>query len=365
MKTALVLGAGGFIGSHMVKRLKKDGYWVRGVDIKHPEFSKTEADEFIIGDLRHSAVVSEIMFMSPKSFVTINIDALEGLNLGLTPIEIVDKYMQTGIMPYKEHKPEVINTPFDMVFQFAADMGGANYIFTGEHDADVMHNSALINLNVAYWASKYKVGKVLYSSSACIYPQQIQEDPDNKGLKESDAYPVNPDSEYGYEKIFSERLYDSFRRNFGLNIRVVRFHNVFGEEGAIDYLKAKAPSALCRKVSECEEYDKIEVLGDGKQTRSFLYIEEAIEGCIRLMGSDYYKPLNIDSDELISINELAEMIIEISGKKIYIRNVDSKAVGVRGRNSDNTLIKEVLGWKPTQPLRVGIEKLYNWVNGRM
>lgn len=362
MKTALVLGAGGFIGSHMVKRLKKDGYWVRGVDLKYPEFSKTEADEFIIGDLRHSSVVSEIMFFSPKSIISIDMNAIEGLSLGLTPSEIIDKYMHTGVLFYKQHKPEVINKPFDLVFQFAADMGGCNYIFTGEHDADVMHNSALINLNVSYWASKYKVGKILYSSSACIYPQQIQETPDNKGLKESDAYPVNPDSEYGYEKIFSERLYDSFRRNYGLNIRVVRFHNIFGEEGTIDYLKSKAPAALCRKISEAK--DQIEVLGDGQQTRSFLYIDEAIEGCIRLIESDYYKPLNIGSDEIIAINDLAKMIIEISGKQLYIKNIESNAVGVRGRNSDNSLIKSVLGWSPSQPLKVGIEKLYNWVNGR-
>lgn len=318
MKTALVLGAGGFIGSHMVKRLKKEGYWVRGVDLKYPEFSKSEADEFVIRDLRISSVVADVMF--------------------------------------------IINKPFDFVIQFAADMGGANYIFTGEHDADVMHNSALINLNVTYWAAKYKVGCVLYSSSACIYPQQIQEETYNKGLKESDAYPANPDSEYGYEKIFSERLYDSFRRNYGLNIRVVRFHNVFGEEGTIDFLKAKAPAALCRKIAECEDGGEIEVLGDGLQTRSFLYIDEAIDGCLKLMNSEYTQPVNIGSDEIISINNLARMIVEISGKNISIKNIPSNAVGVRGRNSDNTLIKKVLGWEPTQPLRTGMEKLFSWVN---
>lgn len=324
MKTACVLGAGGFIGSHMVKRLKKEGYWVRGVDLKYPEFEKTEADEFFISDLRKETQVQKALT--------------------------------------KDIKLSNRKVSFDLVIQYAADMGGCNYIFSGEHDADVMHNSALINLNVAYWASKYKVGKVLYSSSACIYPMQIQEIPDNKGLKETDAYPVNPDSEYGYEKIFSERLYDSFRRNFGLNIRVVRFHNVFGENGTIDFLKAKAPASLCRKVAECNEGGEIEVLGDGLQTRSFLYIDEAIEACMRILESDYHAPLNVGSDEMISINDFAKMIIEISGKNISIKNVETNVQGVRGRNSDNELIEKVLNWKPTLPLRQGVIRLYNWVN---
>ncbi len=324
MKTACVLGAGGFIGSHMVKRLKKDGYWVRGVDLKYPEFSESEADEFLVLDLRNE----------------------------LNVIESFGKVKEHGIS-------------FDLVFQFAAEMGGANYIFSGNHDADVMHNSSLINLNVAYWASKYKVGKILYSSSACIYPMQIQDMPDNKGLKESDAYPVNPDSEYGYEKIFSERLYDSFRRNYGLNTRIVRFHNIFGEEGTIDFLRAKAPASLCRKVAECAYDDEIEVLGDGLQTRSFLYIDEAIEACIRLMESDYHKPLNVGSDEMISINSFAGMIISISGKNISIKNVPTNVQGVRGRNSDNTLIEETLNWRPTQSLYDGTKKLYNWVNDKV
>ena len=308
MRTALVLGAGGFIGSHMVRRLKKEGYWVRGVDLKYPEFSKSEADEFIIGDLRVSSAVAEVLWLEKS---------------------------------------------FDLVFQFAADMGGANYIFSGEHDADVMHNSASINLNVSYWASKYGVGEILYSSSACIYPMEAQETTDNKGLKESDAYPVHPDSEYGYEKIFSERLYDSFRRNYNLNIRVVRFHNIFGEEGTIDFLKAKAPASLCRKVAECDDGGVIEVMGDGLQTRSFLYIDEAIEACMKLMQSDFYYPLNVGSDEIISINDFAKMIINISGKNISIKNIETKVQGVRGRNSDNTLIKKVLNWSPSQPLEFG------------
>ena len=320
MKTALVLGAGGFIGSHMVRRLNKEGYWVRGVDLKYPEFSKSEADEFIIGDLRVSSVVAEVLWLEKS---------------------------------------------FDLVFQFAADMGGANYIFSGEHDADVMHNSASINLNVSYWASKYGVGEILYSSSACIYPMEAQETTDNKGLKESDAYPVHPDSEYGYEKIFSERLYDSFRRNYNLNIRVVRFHNIFGEEGTIDFLKAKAPASLCRKVAECDDGGIIEVMGDGLQTRSFLYIDEAIEACMKLMQSDFYYPLNVGSDEIISINDFAKMIINISGKNISIKNIETKVQGVRGRNSDNTLIKKVLNWSPSQPLEFVIKKLYSWVNNRV
>jgi len=315
MKRALVLGAGGFIGSHMASRLKSEGYHVIGVDLKLPEFSKTSADIFIIGDLRDPLFVSRVF------------------------------------------------DDFDLVVQFAADMGGAEYIFTGENDANVMHNSALINLNVANEAIKHKTGCLLYSSSACIYPQQIQEDPNNIGLKEDQAYPANPDSEYGYEKLFSERLYDAYRRNYGLNIRIVRFHNVFGEEGTWQGNKAKAPAALCRKVCETEDSGFVDVLGDGKQTRSFIYIDEAIEGCIRLINSNYYYPVNIGSNEIISIGAFIRMILDISGKHhIKVRNFNSNAVGVRGRNSDNSLIFEKLGWKPTQPLRDGMEKLYSWIN---
>lgn len=326
MKKALVLGGGGFIGSHMVKKLKKEGYWVRAVDLKYPEFSKTEADEFIIGDLTIASVVAKAMYISGK-----------------------DRF----------------ESSFDLVFQYAADMGGANYIFSGDYDSNVMNNSALINLNVAHWASIYKPGCLLYSSSACVYPQQIQDTPDNKGLKESDAYPVNPDSEYGYEKIFSERLYAAYGRNYGLNFRMVRFHNVFGEDGTIEFLKAKAPAALCRKVAECSDGGTIEVMGDGLQTRSFLYIDEAIEGCWRLVQTNYKEPINIGSNEMISINDLANMIIAISGKSITIKNVASKAIGVRGRNSDNSLCEEVLGWSPNRPLKEGIEKLYHWVNAQL
>lgn len=318
-KKALVAGAGGFIGGHIVKRLKKEGYWVRGVDIKYPEFSKTHCDDFVIEDLSRLNGVRSAFFLPQKQ-------------------------------------------SFDLVVQFAACMGGANFIFSGDNDADVMCNSVLINANVALMAAERGVGVLLYSSSACVYPESIQTDVNNPGLKESDAYPIQPDSEYGYEKIFSERMYDAYKRNYGLNVRVVRFHNIFGEEGTIDWLKAKAPASLCRKVAECPEGGEIEVLGDGLQTRSFLYIDEAIEGCMRVLDSDYSLPLNIGSDEMISINDFAKMIIDISGKNISIKNVPTNVQGVRGRNSDNTLCKEVLGWSPSRPLREGMEKLYSWVN---
>lgn len=320
---ALVLGAGGFIGSHMVKRLKYEGYWVRGVDLKQPEFSKTKADDFVVGDLRNPTVVQKVL----------------------------TKYIK--LSNQKE--------PFDLVIQLAADMGGAAFIFTGENDADVMHNSALINLNVSYWAAKYKAKKIFYSSSACIYPQEIQETTNNPGLKEWQAYPVNPDSDYGYEKIFSERVYDAFRRNYGLNIRVARFHNIFGEEGTFKGGREKAPSAMCRKVAEAKNGESIEVWGDGLQTRSFLYIDECVEGVMRLLESDYYKPINIGSDEMVSINQLAQMVIGISGKDLSIKNVPSNALGVRGRNSDNALIREKLNWAPSKPLIDGLRVTYQWV----
>lgn len=335
MKTALVCGAGGFIGSHLVKRLKSEGYWVRGVDLKKPDFSPTDADDFMIGDLRNYAFTSVAMHC-----------------------------------PY--------SNPFDEVYQLAADMGGAQYIFTGEHDADIMHNSAQINLNVANIAVKANVGKVFYSSSACMYPQEIQRISNNSGLKETDAYPANPDSEYGWEKLFSERLYLAYARNHGLNVRIARFHNIYGEEGTYKGGKEKAPAAMCRKVAEAHEYlfvpgmnrwngDRgfIEVWGDGLQTRSFLYIDECIEGVRRLMDSDCTEPVNIGSDEMVSINELAQMAIDISGKNIKIKNVESKALGVRGRNSDNDFIFEKLGWKPHYPLRKGMEKTYLWINEQM
>ena len=326
MKTALVCGAGGFIGSHMVKRLKKDGYWVRGVDLKYPEHSNTLADEFIIGDLRDEKLVSKVLWCPCQHY------------LG-------DK-----------------DNAFDLVIQMAADMGGAGYIFSGDKDANVMHNSALVNLNIAFYASKCNVKKLFFSSSACAYPQEIQESTDNKGLKESDCFPANPDSPYGWEKIFSEILFDSFYRNYGLDIRIARFHNIFGEEGTWEGGKEKAPAALTRKVCEAEDGGEIEIWGDGLQTRSFLYIDECIEGVLRLLESDYRKPVNIGSDEMLSINDLAKTIIKISGKNIKIKNIESNAIGVRGRNSNNDLIEQVLGWRPNQPLKNGLDNLYVWIN---
>lgn len=343
MKTALVLGAGGFIGSHMVKRLKSEGYWVRGVDLKYPEFSKTEADEFVIGDLRDLHFCSVVMF-GPYQRVT---------DIG----------------------------GFTEVYQFAADMGGAGYIFTGDHDADVIYNSAQINMNVCARVSKDS--KIFYSSSACMYPQEIQNplinNPDNvpvysDGLKESYAYPANPDSEYGWEKLFSERLYLAYARNYGLNVRIARFHNIYGPEGTYKGGKEKAPAAICRKVSEQmineegrgytfpkDKHLSIEIWGDGKQTRSFLYIDDCIDAVRLLMQSDFKDTINIGSEEMISINDLAKMVIELSGKSIEIKNIDGP-VGVLGRNSNNDLIREKLGWEPKYTLRQGMEKLYKWIS---
>ena len=314
MKKALVCGAGGFIGSHLVKRLKKEGYFVRGVDLKYPEFSKTEADEFIKGDLRNLSIV------------------------------------------------DVCVSGVDEVYQLAADMGGADYIFTGENDSDVMHNSAMINLNIVDSMKRHGVKKVFYSSSACMYPEDVQMEIDVPALKEDMAYPGNPDSEYGWEKLFSERLFLAYARNEGFDVKIGRFHNVFGPEGTYEGGREKAPAALCRKIIKSN--GEIEVYGDGKQTRSFLYIDECLDGVRRLMESDLNEPFNIGSDEVISINDFAQMIIDISGKQISIKNVDVQQVGVRGRNSDNTMIKEKLGWSPMQPLKVGIEKTYKWIRSR-
>lgn len=313
-KTALVCGAGGFIGSHLVKRLKKEGYWVRAVDLKRPEFSDTRADEFIVGDLRDQELCRK-----------------------------------------------VLNQSFDEVYQLAADMGGAGYIFTGDNDANVMHNSATINLTIVELCHKHKVGKVFYSSSACMYPDYNQKDPDNPKCSEDSAYPADPDSEYGWEKLFSERLYLAYHRNYGLQVRIARFHNIFGEEGTWTGGKEKAPAALCRKVAETTNGGFIEVWGDGKQTRSFLYIDECLEGVRRLMQSDFTGPVNIGSEEMVSINQLAQRVIAISGKNISIKNIAGPQ-GVRGRNSDNRLIKEKLNWEPSLPLDEGLKKTYRWIS---
>lgn len=318
MKKVLVLGAGGFIGSHLVERLKKEGFWVRGVDLKRPEFSKTKADDFVIGDLRKPEIVEEIIQLSDD------------------------------------------NEYFDEVYQLAADMGGAGYVFVGENDADIIHNSLLINLNIAKYTVKYKIGKLFFSSSACIYPLNNQLDPNNPKLSEGTAYPANPDSEYGWEKLFSERLYLTFQRIHGLNVKIARFHNIFGPEGTWEGGKEKAPAALCRKVAQAQDGGFIEVWGDGKQTRSFLFIDECLEGVRRLMDSEFSGPINIGSEEMISIQNLAKMIIDISDKKLKIKNVKGPQ-GVRGRNSDNNLIREKLGWEPTQPLREGMKQQYEWI----
>ena len=336
MKKCLVLGGGGFIGGHLAKRLKDEGNWVRVVDIKEHEYFNHEdiCDEFIVGDLRDEKLVSRVMFSPTQSSLT--------------------------------------DGSFDEVYQLAADMGGAGYIFTGENDANVMHNSALINLNVVNMAVKMNVGKIFYSSSACMYPEHHQLDPDNPNCEESSAYPANPDSEYGWEKLFSERLYLAFNKNYGLNIRIARFHNIFGPKGSWNNGKEKAPAAMCRKVAEAIDGDSIEVWGDGKQTRSFLYIDECVEAVLRLMESDFEEPVNIGSEEMISINDFAQMAIDISGKNISINNIDGDdfynkygfkcPVGVKGRNSDNTLYESMIGWKVSQPLRVGMEKTFEWIN---
>ena len=312
MNKVLVNGAGGFIGGHLVKRLKREGFWVRGVDLKPHEYRESEADEFIVGDLCDQ-------------------------NLARAAVDGIEE-----------------------VYQLAADMGGAGYIFTGEHDADVMHNSATINLNTLEFGRQAGVKKFFYSSSACIYPEYNQMDPDNPKCSEASAYPAAPDSEYGWEKLFSERLYLAYMRNHGLQVRVARFHNIFGPEGTWTGGREKAPAALCRKVAEAPYGGDIEIWGDGIQTRSFLYIDECLEGVGRIMGSDFVGPVNIGSEEMVSINHLAALIMEIAGKKLRIRHI-SGPLGVRGRNSDNTLIQKSLGWRPDRALREGLEKTYTWV----
>jgi nucleoside-diphosphate-sugar epimerase len=338
MKKVLVLGAGGFIGSHLVKKLKEQGCWVRGVDLKYPEYETSVADDFVIRDLRDSKNVESVI-------------RLESYNNHPLPYKF-------DIYPFSE------KLQFDEVYQLAADMGGAGYIFSGDNDANVMHNSAMINLNVAYECSRQEVKKVFYSSSACMYPEHNQLDPNNPNCEESSAYPANPDSEYGWEKLFSERMFLAFHRNYNLNIRIARFHNIFGPHGTYKDGKEKAPAAICRKVAECLDGGEIEVWGDGKQTRSFLYIDECIDGVLKLMESDFNGPVNIGSDEMVTINDLVNYIIDISGKIINIKHVDGPT-GVRGRNSDNTLIKEKLKWHPSQPLYNGLIKTYEWINKKI
>lgn len=311
-KRVLVCGGGGFIGAHLVKRLKSEGFWVRAVDLKRPEFSTTAADEFVEADLRDPALTLRVM---------------DGIG---------------------------------EVYQLAADMGGAGYIFTGEHDAVVMHNSATINLNTLEAMRIKGARKVFYSSSACIYPEYNQLEPDNPNCAEDSAYPAQPDSEYGWEKLFSERLYLAYKRNFGIDARIARFHNIFGPEGAWCDGREKAPAALCRKVAETLDGGQMEVWGDGKQTRSFLYIDECLDGVRRFMESDFSGPVNIGSEEMVTINGLAAMIMKLAGKRISIRNIPGPT-GVRGRRSDNRLIAEKIGWAPSAPLQAGLAKTYPWI----
>jgi len=316
-KTALVLGGGGFIGSHLVKRLVAEGFWVRAVDLKFPEFSETAAHDFVQGDLRDPLFCRS-----------------------------------------------VIDRKFDEIYQLAADMGGAGYIFTGEHDADVMHNSASINLNVLDACLRRNSKRIFYSSSACIYPEHNQLDPDNPNCEESSAYPANPDSEYGWEKLFSERLYLAYARNYGFESRIARFHNIFGPEGTWCGGKEKAPAAICRKVAESVDGGEIDIWGDGKQTRSFLYIEECLEGSIRLMRSNFAGPVNIGSNEMVTINQLVDIAATVAKKTIHKKHIPGP-LGVRGRNSDNRMIGARLNWEPSMPLESGIQKTYAWVFGQV
>ena len=314
MKKAIVCGAGGFIGGHLVKRLKEEGFWVRGVDIKFPEYDETAADDFIQGDLRD-------------------------LNL--------------CHRAFDQH--------FDEVYQLAADMGGAGFVFTGENDAEIMHNSATINLNVLETCRQRNIKHIFYSSSACMYPEYNQMDPDNPLCSEESAYPANPDSEYGWEKLFSERLFLAYGRNHGMTVRVGRYHNIYGTHGTWEGGREKAPAAFCRKISLADNGTEIEMWGDGDQTRSFLYIDECIEGSIRLMRSNWEGPVNIGSEEMVSINDLARMIMKIAQKDLDINHIPGP-LGVRGRNSDNRLILEKLGWAPSDSLENGLKKTYEWIN---
>lgn len=340
MKKALVLGAGGFIGSHMVKRLKSEGYWVRGVDLKRPEFSPTEADEFILGDLKDPQFVYNCI------------------------------RFHGGLGNYYSNVAPKFHEVFDEIYQFAADMGGAGYIFTGENDANVMHNSATINLNLLNVVKKmneeFKTNqtKIFYSSSACIYPARNQLDPNNPNCVEDSAYPADPDSEYGWEKLFSERLYLAFMRNYEIQVRIARYHNIFGPEGTWRGGKEKAPAAICRKVAQAEDGGTIEVWGSGNQTRSFLYIDECIEATRRLMNSNFVGPVNIGSEEMVSINQLVDIAASSAEKNICIKNIDGP-VGVNGRNSDNALIRQKLGWDYSKPLSRGIKETYDWIAGQI
>jgi GDP-D-mannose 3',5'-epimerase len=313
MKTALVCGAGGFIGSHLVKRLKREGFWVRGVDIKLPDFNETEADDFLEADLRDPVICRE-----------------------------------------------VLDRRFDEVYQLAADMGGAGFVFIGDNDADIMHNSVMINLNILEACKRRTIKRVFYSSSACVYPEFNQMDPSTPVTSEDSVYPAQPDSDYGWEKLFSERMFLAYARNHGIEARIARYHNIFGPEGSWNDGREKVPAAMCRKVAMADDGGEIEIWGDGRQTRSFLYIDECLEATTRLTRSDWEGPVNIGSSEMVSINQLADIVMNIAGKKLTINHIPGP-LGVRGRNSDNQLIEKKLGWLPGQPLSAGLEKTYQWV----
>jgi nucleoside-diphosphate-sugar epimerase len=316
-KKALVLGGGGFIGNHLVRRLKAEGFWVRAVDLEHPSYAASEADDFIIGDLRERVVMRD-----------------------------------------------ALNSGFSEVYQLAADMGGAGFIFSGENDADIMNNSARINLNVLEEGKKGNIGRLFYSSSACIYPSHNQLDPDNPNCAEESVYPAFPDSEYGWEKLFSERLYLTYARNYGIPVRIARYHNIFGPEGAWNNGREKSPAAICRKVAEANNGQSIEIWGDGLQTRSFLYIDECLEGTTRLIRSNWAGPVNIGSAEMVTINELAQKVMSIADKTLGMRHIEGP-LGVRGRNSDNALIQSKLNWTPTLSLDDGLRKTYSWIKSQI
>src|SRR5277367_4718996 len=313
MRSALVCGAGGFIGGHLVKRLKSDGFWVRGVDVKNHEYAVSEADDFVIGDLR-------------------------------------DPYFCK----------QVIDRRFDEVYQLAADMGGAGFVFVGENDADIMHNSSLVNLNLLDACCRRIIPRVFYSSSACMYPAYNQTNPDSPNCEESSAYPAAPDSEYGWEKLFSERLYLAYARNYGMEVRIARYHNIFGPEGSWNDGREKAPAAICRKVAIASDGGEVDIWGDGKQTRSFLYIDACLEGTLRLMRSNFSGPVNIGSDEMVTLDRLVDIIAGIASKSVHKRYIDGPT-GVRGRKSDNHLIRQKLGWGPSTALVDGLRPTYEWV----
>lgn len=317
MKKAIVLGAGGFIGNHLVKRLKRDGMYVVAIDLQMPAYSKSQADEFLIGDLRDEAFLE-------KS----------------------------------------IPTEVDELYQLAADMGGAGYIFSGENDATIMSNSLQINLNVARIAVQKKVKALFFASSACIYPAFNQVDPNHPICTENTAYPAAPDSEYGWEKLMSERLYQAYARNFGLNVKIARLHNVYGSECAWNNGREKAPAAICRKIAQAFSEDSIEIWGNGEQTRSFLFIEDCLDAILLLMRSTVREPLNIGSEEMISMEDFVKLIAQIAHKKIEIKYTEGPT-GVKGRCSDNTLIKTHIGWEPKVDLQTGIHQLYHWVEDQV